>query len=110
MRAVPYDTSEAVLLCVTDPRPRIKNYKTGEIDVDRETGVPLLTVDVAINFGGRAEVVAVMVPQPAVDESVKVGASVSATGLVYRHGISDKGRPWEMFTARALTAASEPEG
>jgi hypothetical protein len=52
----------------------------------------------------------VMVPQPGVDESVKVGAPVAAAGLVYRHGISDKGRPWEMFTARALTPALAPEG
>lgn len=108
MRTIPYDTSGVVLLCATDPKPRIKNFKTGEVDTDRETGAPLVTIDLVITFDGRAEIVSVMVPQPGIGEAVRAGVPVRATGLVYRAG-EKNGRTWELFTARALTPlASEP--
>jgi hypothetical protein len=46
-----------------------------------------------------------MVPQPGVDESVRTGTPVEVSGLVYRHGVSQNGRAWEMFTARAIKAS-----
>jgi hypothetical protein len=51
------------------------------------------------------------VPEPGVPAELRVGQVVQAIGLVYRHGVSDKDkRPWEMFTARALSPVLMPEG
>jgi hypothetical protein len=111
-RAIPYDSSAVELTCVVAPRPKIKNFRSGEVDTDRETGATLVMVGLVATVDGRADMFTVSVPEPGVPADLRVGQVLKATGLVYRHGVSDKGdkRPWEMFTARALTAASEPEG
>ena len=34
-RAIPFDTSGVELTCVVAPRPKIKNFQSGEVDTDR---------------------------------------------------------------------------
>src|SRR5262245_36453145 len=100
-RAIPYDSSSVELTCVVAPRPKIKNFTNGELDMDRETGAPLVMVGLVGTLNGRADMFSVSVPEPGVPTDLRVGQVVQATGLVYRHGVSDKDkRPWEMFTAR----------
>ena len=101
MRAIPFDTSDAVLMCATLPKPRIKNFQTGEVDVDRESGQPMFSVGLVLTWEGRADVIPVMVPESGVPADLQVGATVQVAGLVYRHG-EKSGRKWEMFTARSL--------
>jgi hypothetical protein len=110
-RAIPFDTAGVELTCVVAPRPKIKNFRSGEVDTDRETGASLVMVGLVATVNGRADMFTVSVPEPGVPTNLGVGQVVRATGLVYRHGVSDKGdkRPWEMFTARALTSVA-PEG
>jgi hypothetical protein len=111
-RAIPFDTAGVELTCVVAPRPKIKDFRSGEVDTDRETGATLVMVGLVATVNGRADMFTVSVPEPGVPAELGVGQVVKATGLVYRHGVSDKGdkRPWEMFTARALTLALVPEG
>ncbi|MGH8833390.1 MAG: hypothetical protein ACRDWG_00065 [Actinomycetes bacterium] len=111
-RAIPFDTDGVELTCVIAPRPKIKNFRSGEVDTDRDTGATLVMVGLVATVNGRADMFTVSVPEPGVPTDLRVGHVVLATGLVYRHGVSDKGdkRPWEMFTARALTPVSVPEG
>jgi hypothetical protein len=105
MRAIPYDTSAAVVMCATEPRPRIKNAVTGEVDTDRETGAPLVNVGLVVTYDGRADVITAMVPDMGVPADLRVGSVVKVTGLVYRCG-DKNGRRWEMFNARALTVTA----
>jgi hypothetical protein len=110
-RAIPFDTSAVELTCVVAPRPKIKNFRSGEVDTDRETGATLVTVGLVATVNGRADMFTVSVPEPGVPAELRVGQVVEAIGLVYRHGVSDKDkRPWEMFTARALSPVLVPEG
>jgi hypothetical protein len=107
MRSIPVDTSTAMLLCATEPKPKVKNLETGEIAKDRETGADMWTVGLVYIANGAADVIQVSVPQPGVPANLASGTpNLAVTGLVAvpweanhdgraRHGIA--------FRAAAIT-------
>ncbi len=102
MRRIKMDTAGSTLICVVEPKPQIKNYQTGEVYTDRETGAPVMTVGLTIIEEGRAESLEMGVPQPGLPEGLKMGDVVTATGMTAflwekpgKHGV--------MFSAKALT-------
>ncbi|MCE7079978.1 hypothetical protein [Streptomyces sp. ST2-7A] len=87
MRQIPVDTSSAMVLVAQPAQPKVTNRQTGEIAIDRETGVKLLTVDVLFVMDGQAEVLNVTIPETGVSGELTTGMPVALTGLV--------ARPWE---------------
>ena len=87
MRQIPVDTSAASMMVAQAPVPKIANRQTGEVSTDRETGVPLMTVNVMFAANDTVELLAVAVPETGVSGDLAMGTPVALTGLV--------ARPWE---------------
>lgn len=103
MFVLPLDTSQT-LLVLAAPAAQMKDRANGVVATDRDTGVPLMEVSVALTLdGGQPQVLRVSVPKPGCPDSLAMGHLVKATGLTFITG--DKaGRAWHMFKASALTA------
>ena len=102
MRSIPIDQSRMTLICVIEPKPQIKNFQTGEVYTDRDTGATVNNVGLTLILDGRAESAEVSVPEPGLPTGLKMGDVVTATDLTAflwekngRHGV--------MFRAQALT-------
>jgi len=102
MRTIPVDTSVGLLFTAGGARPQIRNHVTGELATDRDTGAPLMTVDLVFNTGGRPELIQVSIPRPGIPEELEAGMPVKVTGLIYMTG-EKNGRRWEIFRADAVT-------
>ncbi|MFD0148631.1 MULTISPECIES: SCO3933 family regulatory protein [Streptomyces] len=87
MRQIPVDTSAAMVMVAQPPAPKIANRQTGEIATDRDTGAPLMTVDVMFVMDGNAEILNLVVPKTGISEELSMGTPVALTGVV--------ARPWE---------------
>ncbi|CAM5526408.1 hypothetical protein STANM337S_04104 [Streptomyces tanashiensis] len=87
MRQIPVDTSAAMVMVAQPPTPKIANRQTGEIATDRDTGAPLMTVDVMFVMDGNAEILNLTVPKTGISEELSMGTPVALTGVV--------ARPWE---------------
>ncbi|MEV6212607.1 hypothetical protein [Kitasatospora sp. NPDC051914] len=87
MRFIPVDTTGALVMVAQEPRPKLKNRQTGEMALDAETGVPLLTLDVTFVANGQADILSLTVPQPGIPEGLVPGSLVSLVKLI--------ARPWE---------------
>lgn len=87
MRQIPVDTTGAVMLVAQPPQPKIANRQTGEIATDRETGAPLMTIDVMFVMNGNAEILSLTVPESGFSGELATGTPVALTGVV--------ARPWE---------------
>ncbi|MFD5563858.1 SCO3933 family regulatory protein [Kitasatospora griseola] len=107
------DTSTAFVFVAVPPAPKMANRQTGEIAVDRETGVRLMTVGLTIADDGEANLYSVSVPETGLSESLAIGMPVALTGLKARdwesefngqkrHGIS--------FRAAAITSLVPVQG
>ncbi|MFG2825795.1 hypothetical protein ACGFX4_40995 [Kitasatospora sp. NPDC048365] len=107
MRFIPVDTTGALVMVAQEPRPKLKDRRTGEMALDTETGAPLMTLDVTFVANGQADILALTVPQPGIPEGLAPGTLVALTKLV--------ARPWEnefngqkrsgiAFRAEAVTA------
>lgn len=81
------DTSTAVVFVATAPTPKLVNRQTGEIAVDRETGVRLMTVGLLISDDGEGNLYQVTVPEDGVPEGLNPGTPVDVVGL--------RARDWE---------------
>ncbi len=109
MRFIPVDTTGALVMVAQEPRPKLKDRRTGEMAMDTETGAPLMTLDVTFVANGAADILSLTVPQPGIPEGLVPGTLVKLTKLI--------ARPWEnefngqkrsgiAFRADAVTAAS----
>lgn len=106
MRSLPIDTT-AMHAMLGTLRPKVKDFATGEIATDKDTGAPLVVADVMVVLDGRAELLQVTVPETGITKGIKPGATITFTALTasawentfngqMRHGIA--------FRATALTA------
>lgn len=106
MRSIPVDTTAAATM-LGAVRQKVKDRQTGEIAVDRETGAPLLVADVMFVFDGRAEMIAVTVPETGIAKGVVPGAVIVLTGLVatpWESTFNGQARHGIAFRANAITA------
>ncbi|NUK70674.1 hypothetical protein HRW23_18480 [Streptomyces lunaelactis] len=87
MRQIPVDTTGAVVMVAQPPQPKIANRQTGEVAIDRETGAPLMTIDVMFVMNGNAEILTLTVLETGVTGELATGTPVGLTGVV--------ARPWE---------------
>jgi hypothetical protein len=105
MRSLPIDTT-AMHAMLGTLRPKVKDFATGEIATDKDTGAPLVVADVMVVLDGRAEMLQVTVPETGITKGIKPGATITFTALTasawentfngqMRHGIA--------FRATALT-------
>jgi hypothetical protein len=76
---IPVDTTRLTFVCVSAPRPRLVNQKTGEVKTDK-SGRTVYTVGLsAADATGRVELVNVSVSG---EPDLTVGQIVEAAGLV----------------------------
>jgi len=110
--ALPIETSKLTgMICAVDPVPRVANRETGQVRVDRETGLTLYQVGVCLMAGTQAEVINISVPgEP---KGVTSGVPVQLRDLVAvpweqegRHGIAFRASAIVPLTA----PASAPKG
>ncbi|MEV4683291.1 SCO3933 family regulatory protein [Streptomyces kurssanovii] len=87
MRQIPVDTTGAVVMVAQPPQPKIANRQTGEVATDRDTGAPLMTIDVMFVMNGNAEILSLTVPETGFTGELTTGTPVGLTGVV--------ARPWE---------------
>ncbi|WP_419997792.1 hypothetical protein [Streptomyces boninensis] len=87
MRQIPVDTQTAMVMVAQTQQPKVANRQTGEIALDRDTGVKLMTIDVTFVANGEAEVLSIAVPETGFTEELQPGTLVTLTGLI--------ARPWE---------------
>ncbi|WP_034094166.1 SCO3933 family regulatory protein [Streptacidiphilus albus] len=106
MRSLPIDTS-AMHAMLGTLRPKVKDFATGEIATDKETGTPLVVVEVMVVMDGRAEMLQVTVPETGVTKGIKPGATVAFTALTasaWENTFNGQNRHGIAFRATALTA------
>ncbi|MET8099297.1 hypothetical protein ABZV29_22935 [Streptomyces sp. NPDC005236] len=87
MRQIPVDTSTAIVMVAKTPQVKVRDRRTGEIAIDAETGVKLMTVDVMFAANDEVEILSVTVPEPGIAGELAMGTPVALTGLI--------ARPWE---------------
>ncbi|MFF0745176.1 hypothetical protein ACFYVL_32725 [Streptomyces sp. NPDC004111] len=87
MRQIPVDTSAATVMVAKQPQIKLKDRRTGEVAVDIESGVKLMTVDVMFAANDQVEILSVAVPETGISGDLNMGVPVALTGLV--------ARPWE---------------
>jgi hypothetical protein len=102
VRSIPMDTARMTLICVIEPKPQIKNFQTGEVATDRDTGANLFNVDLTVIADGRAESIQVSIPEPGLPKGLKMGDVVAATDMS-AFLWEKNGRHGTMFRAKALT-------
>jgi hypothetical protein len=98
---------DSTVICVVPPKPQIKNFQTGEVYLDRETGAPVMGLTVTWILEGRAQSLELGVPQPGVPEGLKMGDVVVPTGMT-AYLWEKNGRHGVLFSAKALTIVSAP--
>ncbi|OLZ61162.1 hypothetical protein AVW11_24910 [Streptomyces amritsarensis] len=106
MKTMPIDQSQALMILASEPRPQFKDREGRQPAIDRGTGAHVHLVDVMFAFNGRAEVIAVKVPEPGLGKGLKVGLSVVFTGLVasaWENEINGKDRHGVSVRADAIT-------
>lgn len=106
MRSLPIDTS-AMHAMLGTLRPKVKDFATGEVATDKETGAQLVVADVMVVLDGRAEMLQVTVPETGVTKGIKPGAAVAFTGLTaspWENTFNGQARHGIAFRAAALTA------
>ncbi|MEU4116515.1 hypothetical protein AB0F71_18730 [Kitasatospora sp. NPDC028055] len=106
MRTIPVDTTSATAMLGV-VRDKVKDFQTGEIAVDKETGAKLLVADVMFVLDGRAEMISVTVPETGLAKGTKPGALVAFTGLVatpWENNFNGQARHGIAFRAAAITA------
>jgi len=83
--------------------PQFKDRQAGVRATDRDSGIPLVSVQFALAVeGGSAQALRVTLPEPGVPAGLAVGGTVRAAGLVLLSGEKD-GRVWQMFPAAAIS-------
>jgi hypothetical protein len=87
MASFKIDLSTATVFVATPPVSKVANRQTGEIAMDRETGVPLMTVGLLVSDEGQGDLYQVTVPNTGIDASLTPGTMVAVTGL--------RARDWE---------------
>lgn len=103
MLIVPMDSTRT-LVALGPANPRIKDQKTGEMDLDRVTGEQLLEVQLVMQMDeGAPLAMLVSVPQSGIVDEIQMGSMVKATGLRCITDVSAKGKHWAMYSANALT-------
>jgi hypothetical protein len=107
VKRIPVRTEDSTVICVVPPKPQIKNFQTGEVYLDRESGAPMLGLTVTFILEGRAESLEMSVPQPGVPEGLKMGDVVIPTGMS-AYLWEKNGKHGVMFSAKALTLAPAP--
>jgi hypothetical protein len=102
MMVLPIDPSHT-LVVLGGPMPQFKDRQAGVRATDRDSGIPLVSVQLALPVeGGSAQVLRVTLPEPGVPAGLVVGGTVRATGLVFLSG-EKGGRVWQMFRAAAIS-------
>jgi hypothetical protein len=81
------DLSTAIVFVAVPPAPKVINRKTGEIALERDTDIPLVTIGLTVADDGAADLLTVTVPEPGIPANLGVGTPVAVTGL--------KARDWE---------------
>ncbi|THA25345.1 hypothetical protein E4198_11975 [Streptomyces sp. RKND-216] len=81
------DTSTAVVFVAVEPKKKVINRETGEVQVDRETGAQMMTVGLTVADEGEANLHTVSIPETGVPEGLTLGMPVKVVGL--------KARDWE---------------
>jgi hypothetical protein len=109
MRVIPVDTTGALVMVAQDPRPKLKDRRTGEVATDAETGATLMTLDVTFVANGEAEVMNLTVPETGLPEGLMPGMPIKLTALVARpwaNEFNGEKRSGIAFRASAVTVAN----
>lgn len=108
MISLPLDPS-LTLVALSEPRPQIKDQRTGEISLDRDTGAKLYQLDVALTVpGGRPMTFQLAVPENGLVE-IPAYAPFHAVGLTFVSG-EKNGRTWQMYRAAGITPLHTANG
>ena len=112
MISLPLDPS-LTLIALSEPRPQIKDQKTGEIAIDRDTGARMYQIDVALTVpGGRPMSFQLSVPENGLSADVVAYSPFHALGLTFISGEKNN-RTWQMYRAAGITplvtAISKPK-
>ena len=114
--ALPIETAKFTgVFCAVAPTPRLANRETGQLRVDRETGITLYQVGVCLMAGTQAEVITVsVVGEP---KNVVQGMPVQLKDLAAvpwenegRHGIAFRASAIVPLAAPAPAPASKGGG
>lgn len=107
MRRMPLKTEAMTLMLIQAPEKKVKNQKTGEIAIDKQSGQVQYNVNVAVIVDGRPDAVTVVVTEDGIQPDLIPGMPVALPGLYatkweneFGHGIS--------FKATAVMAAEVP--
>lgn len=108
MIALPLDPS-LTLVALSEPRPQIKDQKSGEVSVDTLTGQPLYQIDAALSVpGGRPMTFQLTVLANGLSE-VPLYAPFHAVGLTFMTG-EKNGRTWQIYKALGITPLHTANG
>lgn len=108
MISLPLDPS-LTLVALSEPRPQIKDQKTGEISIDLVTGQKMYQIDAALSVpGGRPMTFQLSVPESGVVE-IPMYSPFHAVGLTFVSG-EKNGRTWQMYKAAGVTPLHTANG
>ncbi|MFI1955646.1 hypothetical protein ACH437_28055 [Streptomyces xinghaiensis] len=116
MSSFKVDLSTAVVFVAVEPKLKVINRDTGEVAVDRETGVKMMSIGLTVADEGEANLYTVNVPETGVQRGLVPGMPVAVTGLRARdwentfNGEKRFGIAFRAVAVTPLNPASAPVG